>query len=84
MGAWNWFFAIFGGAIGIAGSLAEAARDGKKTFEELSAKDKERVLRARADLTARYANDVIFGMNNLVNELLDTANVIVANYKDKE
>lgn len=84
MGAWNWFFAIFGGAAGIAGSLIEAARDGKKTFEELSAKDKERVLRARADLTARYANDVIFGMNNLVNELLDTANAIVANYKDKE
>jgi hypothetical protein len=84
MGGWNWFFVILGGVIGIAGSLAEAARDGKKSFEELSAKDKERVLRARAELTARYANDAIFGLNNLVNELLESASIILSNLKDKE
>lgn len=84
MGGWNWFFLILGGLVGIAGSLIEARRDGKKTFEELSAKDKERILRARAELTARFANDAVFGLNNLANELLDAASIILSSLKDKD
>lgn len=84
MGGWNWFFVVMGGVFGIAGSLAEASRDGKKTFEELEAKDKEKILRTRAELTARFGNDAIFGINNLVNELLETASIILKDLKDKE
>ena len=63
---------------------AEKYEDKSKNFEELAAIDKEKILRARAELTARYGNDAVFGLNNLVNDLIDTASIILKNLKDKE
>lgn len=62
--------------IGVA-SLIEASRDGKKTFEELEAKEKYRVLNARVKLTSKYAVDALFGLQNLINELIDYAKIII-------
>ena len=69
--------------VGAAGAK-EKYEDKKLNFEELENADKERILRARAELTAKYSLDAIFGLNSLVNELLEAAGIILKNLKDKE
>ena len=85
LGIWGWF--LLGGTLGGIASLISASRDGKKTFEELTAKEKYKVLNARVKLTSKYAVDALFGLNNLINELLDYAKIIINLYSsevDKE
>lgn len=49
----------------------------RKSFEQLSAGDRLKVLRARVDLTTKYSKDILYGLNSLVNEMVDVANAII-------
>lgn len=56
----------------------------KKSYEELDAEERLRVLRARIELTTKYSKDAIHGLNSLVNEMVDVANTIIKAHGAKQ
>lgn len=78
-GVWNWIFFV-SGFLGFPlvslVSVLESTRDSKRTYEELSAAEKKRVLENRIRFTSKYANDVMSSINNSISELIKEANAL--------